>query len=440
MITPSFEIKQDHHFLYITIKAPYSKVSEVDIFIDGEDFKFFAKPYFLRLSLPGSLIEDERANTKYDAENGDYLIKIAKEVPGTHFEDLDMLTKLLATPGERQLKQPLIEVVGDGDNEGSGSSSDEEFDWLFPQSVEPAIYSTSLGDGYGFANLKRDIFGKLQDDLKDIIQMQNLENSSFPERLQSKILFENDKFDPDHYLADYFENEAVERILALKPPWRQEEPCDDLSDENKFILKNLPNKEYLLNSSELQCVYLGLVDILFGYAYNWRCTEGEYCVESSWNIRTVSALLSWCVKLSTVPETIISSFRRVMTFPLYRSWKLAKSCQKDVLYILSSGRKYILKCLLDILDMFSKNDPYYILNDLYIKDYCVWIQKASDRSLESLLKSVKDFKICKKDVDFDLPELEEAAHLVLCEENTEVTNSCVNGEESITAKIGELKL
>ena len=124
MITPVFEVKQDHDFLYITIKAPYSKVSEAEVFIDQEDFKFYSKPYFLRLKLPNSMVEDERAYTKYDATNGEYRVRIAKEISGTHFEDVDMLTKLLAPAGEREIKQPLIEVLEDGETEESDHTSD----------------------------------------------------------------------------------------------------------------------------------------------------------------------------------------------------------------------------------------------------------------------------------------------------------------------------
>lgn len=40
------------------------------------------------------------------------------------------------------------------------------------------------------------------------------------------------------------------------------------------------------------------------------------------------------------------------------------------------GKGAVLKCLLDIHKIFQENDPAYILNDLYISDYCVWIQKA----------------------------------------------------------------
>lgn len=48
MLTPAFELSQDSDFLTLMIRVPYTRTSEFDLCIDGEDFKFYAKPYFLR--------------------------------------------------------------------------------------------------------------------------------------------------------------------------------------------------------------------------------------------------------------------------------------------------------------------------------------------------------------------------------------------------------
>lgn len=48
MITPAFELSQDANFLTVIIRVPYTRTSEFDIYIQGEDLKFYAKPYFLR--------------------------------------------------------------------------------------------------------------------------------------------------------------------------------------------------------------------------------------------------------------------------------------------------------------------------------------------------------------------------------------------------------
>lgn len=48
MITPAFDLSQDPEYLILSIRVPYTRTSEFDLYIDGTDFKFYAKPYFLR--------------------------------------------------------------------------------------------------------------------------------------------------------------------------------------------------------------------------------------------------------------------------------------------------------------------------------------------------------------------------------------------------------
>jgi protein SHQ1 len=46
---------------------------------------------------------------------------------------------------------------------------------------------------------------------------------------------------------------------------------------------------------------------------------------------------------------------------------------------LFSGKRQLLKCLLDVHRLFNKSNPRYLLNRVYIEDYCVWIQRADDK-------------------------------------------------------------
>ena len=43
---------------------------------------------------------------------------------------------------------------------------------------------------------------------------------------------------------------------------------------------------------------------------------------------------------------------------------------------MSTGRRKLLQCLLSIHSTLNSSEPYYVLNNLYITDYCVWIQKT----------------------------------------------------------------
>lgn len=66
-----------------------------------------------RLNLPGNILHDEHTETKYDADTGKFFFRFRKETPGEHFEDLSLLTKLLA-PKMKPGQKP-IEEIGDSE-------------------------------------------------------------------------------------------------------------------------------------------------------------------------------------------------------------------------------------------------------------------------------------------------------------------------------------
>ena len=66
-------------------------------------------PTFYRLNLPGNILHDERTETKYDADAGKFFFRFWKETPGEDFEDLCLLTKLLA-PKMKAGQKPIEEI------------------------------------------------------------------------------------------------------------------------------------------------------------------------------------------------------------------------------------------------------------------------------------------------------------------------------------------
>jgi protein SHQ1 len=55
---------------------------------------------------------------------------------------------------------------------------------------------------------------------------------------------------------------------------------------------------------------------------------------------------------------------------------------------LFSGKRQLLKCLLDIHLLFNQSSPRYLLNRIYIEDYCVWIQGADDNWFAAMADEV----------------------------------------------------
>lgn len=460
MITPAFKLTQNNEFLFINIKTPFVKLNDIDIFIDETDFRFYCKPYFLRLNLPASILEnDEEIN--YDFEENLFKLKYMKKKPGENFEGLDLLTKLL-TPNcaPQRLATNLIEEVNDQINDDENSSfpgnenysnaeneeeNDDEIQWYIDQKInnedDSDIKLTSTHCQYGFAQTKSNVFSKLNNEYELIIDLPDPDNNT-ENRTQLREDDENSRFDDDHYLADYFDDsEMIESaILKYKPFYYNTEDLDSMDYTEKEIetLKNLPKKKYLLDSEQKFHAYAGLIDILFAYCYNDRINCGEANVEAGWTIAKVSSTLSWLDTFKSLDQVLVSSFRRSLCIPLYRNWKISQQVLSDLLFILKQGHRLILKCLLDVRKTFIDGDSRYILNDLYINDYCVWIQYASNKKLNALVEFLEKTVVTKEMMNFDLEILELLAKEQALNENqsSESTESS-ESEESTSESSSE---
>ncbi|KAM5232097.1 protein SHQ1 homolog isoform 1-T1 [Hipposideros larvatus] len=435
MLTPAFDLSQDPDFLIIAISVPYARVSEFDVYFKGVDFKFYAKPYFLRLTLPGRIMENGSEQGSYDADKGLFTIQLPKETPGQHFEGLNMLTALLA-PRKYRTAKPLVDEIGTSAvSEEGGEDDDEEFNWEIEQFPYEEVSESALKlqCHYGFGDLRSGVFQRLQDEFSDVIDIKDPDFTPAAERRQKRLAAELTKFDPDHYLADFFEDEAIEQVLKYNPWWtdtyskmmaplgKSQEQEDhaalvSFSEEEKYQLRKFVNKSYLLDKRAHCQVYYSLIDILLAYCYETRVTEGERNVESAWNIRKLSPTLCWFETWTNVHEILVSFGRRVLCYPLYRHFKLVLKAYRDTIEILHLGKSAVLKCLLDIHKIFQESDPAYILNDLYISDYCVWIQKAKSKKLAALAEALKEVSLTKTQLGLELEELEAAALLVQEEE------------------------
>ncbi|XP_059415901.1 protein SHQ1 homolog [Carassius carassius] len=430
MITPAFELSQDADFLTVVIRVPYTRTSEFDIYIQGEDFKFYAKPYFLRLTLPGRIVEDGREKASFDIDKGLFTLHVPKETAGEHFEGLEMLTSLLAPKGSRSAK-PLVE-----DTEACGGvceeeeEEEEEFDWQIEQEVYTETPAETLKEyhKYGFGNLRSGVFARLQEELNEVIDLKDPDNTAPELRRHNRLEAETTIFCSDHYMVNLYEDEEeIRNLLKFKPWWRELSPDPSaqsdtsitFTEEEKEQMRKFTNRSYLLDKKAHFHVWLGLVDIILAYVYDVCTTEGEHNVESAWTIRKLSGTLSWLETYHSVQDVLVSFGRRTLCYPLYRHFSLITRAVKDVACIFQSGKACVLKCLLAIHKIFRENDPAYILNDLYITDYCIWIQRVKSKHVLDLAESLHNAKLQKNHLDLELEILEQAAELAMKEEADE---------------------
>jgi protein SHQ1 len=142
MLTPKFTIEQTDDFIHLKLHCPYIKATEVEIDVAGTEFRFYCRPYFLRLHLPGPLIENGKERSKYDMDSGIVSLDIPKEIPGQTFVDLDLLTKLLdVKPTETTKVGPMIESM---DQETSDFiETEEDLDWHYQQTIPVDVFCSN---------------------------------------------------------------------------------------------------------------------------------------------------------------------------------------------------------------------------------------------------------------------------------------------------------
>ena len=426
MITPRFTITQSDSALTVTIYAPFTNVADTEVFMEERDFRFFSKPYFLRLHLPGEVHETDAAAAKYDADTRSFVVTVPKKNKGEVFRGLDMLTELLRPRDDGGAAAAGIEEVGGGYS-APGEEDEEEIDWYFEQQIpegedEKSKLGAGGGDGYGFAFAQSGVFSRLREEAAEILDVKNPDELTAAQRREVRTEMESACFDPDHYLCDLFESDEVLRLAGNKSLWRKvldREVAEEaaFSDKDRERMMALPKRVPLVEKADLNSVYFGLVDILFGCCYDARVNEGERCAESAWNVAKLSPTLSCCERHASLRECVAASVRRSLCFPLYRHFGLALAVLGDVAAVLRLGRAAVVGQLLEAAALMA-DEGRHVLNQLYLEPYAAWAQRVDERRLQSLAEAVEAEagRLTRADLDLELEETEEAARLTLAEE------------------------
>ncbi|KJE97163.1 hypothetical protein, variant [Capsaspora owczarzaki ATCC 30864] len=503
------------------------QIGDVEYFVDGHLFKFFVRPYFLRLNLPGECVENGKEFAQYDLDKGEILIQLPKRTHGEDFPDLDLLTALLAAPPTRTNTKrdttgpngaSLITVLPDSDSTRTSRAADsvepnatssydinddadaeeeeegeeeeeeeEDIDFSWPQkptavlepntgadsSVEAASASNELLRAcYGFNLRHSDFFASLRQDFVELIELPDPDRTPAAQRRLLRLAAEDADFDEHHYVADYAVDDGVIPSLIEYEPWwhslpekKQDasasapmanaaastsaltaqleslaieqspapsQPAVVLTAEEKDILRGFRLKPHLLDNTpeERARLYAGLVDILCAFVYDLRVTEGEHNVESTWTIWKLSPSLSWLDSPDTVSDAAIAFMRRSLCYPLYRHFALSKKIVlQDVARLLRIGKRAVLRCLLVVQQKFSHDEERYLLCNIFLDDYCLWLQQsATDALLARTADELEQLSLTHELVssEWDLKLLEDAADAT--EDSEEAIEQVSNSE------------
>lgn len=420
MITPQFSVDQDTDFVYIKIRAPYIRASEVEFTVQENVFIFSLPPYYLRLRFPSSLLdssgedardlpEEKRSHASYDLGSSLVNVRVPKETPGEEFKDLDMLTKLLARQNEdtsqREKSQaPLIQEV-EGQEQGQGQGQEvesiakagEEFDWEVEQQVPESLgpedtVHIPTTNRYGFND---QYSGELEVSImngNDVNEIDDPERSTPESRRKERIEKEDDKFDPEYYLADYFDNPMIGEIIE----WNSGSLLNDLKAqftlEESDQLSKLPKKKYLIDNPK--SIYVNLLSIVFGWAYDTRVNMGDRTVESAWTMgKLIPGACALDMSASTIKSMAVTCTRRALAYPLYRHDGLVKRVWDDVYEVLrmaAEDKRVIVRILLQVLSAFDTGDHcYYVYNTILFRDYAAWVQECNQTVLRSMAHELR---------------------------------------------------
>ena len=83
---------------------------------------------------------------------------------------------------------------------------------------------------------------------------------------------------------------------------------------------------------------------------------------------------------------------------------------------MKKGKVLLLKIFLKLRNAFEKNEPRYLLNTLYLDDYCFYIQKIDEKILSELSDQINKIIIEKGILYLNIEEIENKAMDDLAEE------------------------
>ncbi|KAJ3188872.1 Hsp90 cochaperone shq1 [Gaertneriomyces sp. JEL0708] len=355
---------------------------------------------------------------------------------------------------EAAMESLSVEGLEAGDSEPG--TMDLEFNWDLPQELPQVELQTTAK--YGFNNAYSGYGTHIGQLAEEILDVRDLDTSTPTSRRENRLLMEELKFDDEYYMADFINEEEPLRLIRYKPEFwsalrriqkarvaksatADAQAADDLpvatsvqpspashvddpwlafTEREQELMRSLPNKEYLLDNE--RATYLGLVDIVYAYCYNYRTTEGDNTVESPWTICKLSSTLSCFDTFSTLRETLVACIRRALAYPLHRHYALATRCIEDVAVIFKLGKRALLKVLLEVKQLVGGDDRMYVLSRLWIDDYCVWVQKSNAAVVLSLASELNHIKIQKSEIGWSLEELEQVARETPAELESDVAD------------------
>jgi len=160
-------------------------------------------------------------------------------------------------------------------------------------------------------------------------------------------------------------------------------------------------------------VYLNLPPLVFAILYDKVTTLGIPTSESPWTISRLTPTLSSLspaylaqtpdIPFSTLPplkQLKIALFRRVLTYPLYRSLALAEKVWGHSVQVVR-GKRSLVRVLLEAREICMEGE-WSVYGRIMIEDYVIWAQGCRERVLEVLAGEMEKVVVDEGELGFDL--------------------------------------
>ena len=357
--------------------------------------------------------EEDLPKMQYDPlKNHGTVIIILRKVHDDIWEDLDLLGRL-QQPLQTQ-KGSLVTCIDDSSMEDATSQAADDTNDIMGELK--SIHQGSFR--YGLFQTHHNVFkdyarAGLADEMlecpnPDEVSNNHEDDEDVSDRREIRLEMENGKFDPDRYLGDAGLEEGDDMIydaaICMVPHWidvaaksssnaatavtTDTSSTAFFTQEESHQLATLKKCELpAMNNNQMQSTLMTLSDILFAYAYDHRTTDGESTIESSWTMMILSPTLSWLESYNAPYDSICDVMRwctrRSLIYPYLRSYKLSMKTVGDVANILCTGRRVVLRCLLQVHSIMEKSECHYLFNKLYVDPMIWWVQSCKEEIFQT---------------------------------------------------------
>lgn len=99
-----------------------------------------------------------------------------------------------------------------------------------------------------------------------------------------------------------------------------------------------------------------LVQILFAYLYELHVSYNDASPESAWTVcKLCRSIACFSEPAASIPSVLRASYRRALTYPLYRSWPLCERVRQDMIRLLNAddAQERLLAALHDLDAIFA---------------------------------------------------------------------------------------